>query len=249
MPQSALQTLLEDLQRSGVSDLAGDAPFSFTQDKAVNPFVGVSLAQTTKPSVAQAEKPLPSVAETIFEPSQAQDVSVRLSSQKETQTEKAPQENVPATRSINDMFWHFGSEKPSLTVLLNTQVEKGLHPLSVQAKALFDKMLKAIKLNEEDVHYMVFKHLEKCTSSEKENLSKLVEKECKSNHFLCIGEEVSEAFLNGKISSLRGKQVQFLQGKAGVLIHPESLTLQPLLKKMAWQDMLNFKQLKEKASL
>jgi hypothetical protein len=226
-----LHVLLKDMHHAGVSDVVDAKPFDFFNGKIKNPFDDFEapnphILDIPQETMTQAQ-PLPSIE-----------------GQSDTSAvQKAPKETVKAsqtTRDAADLFWQFGAENAKIQVIISSEVEQGMHPLSIKAKVLFEKMLISIGLKESDISYAVLNRADKFSKVEKENVHQKLKELNEASFKIFVGEEAVKCIFDQTLIRSRQRDMTFENKACGLLMHPESLMTQPLLKKLAWQDLLKF---------
>lgn len=226
-----LAVLLQDMYLAGVTDVVAETPFDLSTDKIENPFE----------------------ADTFTAPAEAQTLSVQSQSHSTepsvvttpTAVEKTEVVEVASNRNISDMIWNFGDKSAAVHIVLSSSAQKGLHPLAVEAKTLFEKMLQSIGVEESSVAYTVLSGVSDYKNSEKKIVLEELTKIREGATVLFVGEDASKLVFGKGLFKSRVQANVFADQPCGVVMHPESLMAQPLLKKLAWQDLLKFKALKE----
>lgn len=223
----AVQAALADLQRSGVSDVVCDDVFDFSSSK-----LGDVKHLTFK--VSQQIQ--------IDRQAQTQEVVQNAAAQLDV---KKPKE-VPF--AVGDYVWS-AAESHEALVLISTPFSKGEEPLSAEASRLFEKMLTAIDLSSDKVAWLMIKDENASGKPHKSaNAAKIKEKvqsllaESASKHILLVGQSCGKILFGENLSALRKKDVELSGKRAVALCHPNMLLKQPALKRMAWQDLLKFKE-------
>tara|TARA_R110000868_G_scaffold262401_2_gene521034 strand:- start:16888 stop:17571 length:684 start_codon:yes stop_codon:yes gene_type:complete len=217
-----LQVLLGDMHRAGLTDVVSDMPFDFTNGKIRAPF-----------EVPSSPMPI-SVPDPVQLP---QEKNV----QKEIKSQSA--EKTSESRSVDDLLWSFGEKNSKVQVVLSSSLDKGVNPLSESAKILFVKMLAAIGIEEDKITYFVFSNAGSFNKAETKTALHALENRGESGRLIFVGEEATKLTFGAGILKTRLNQNEFAGKKCGVLMHPDSLLAQPLLKKIAWQDLLKFKEI------
>jgi len=227
-----LQVVLSDMHHAGVSDAVTDNPFDFFTQKIENPFAGDMAS-------AQPAMAAPVAATQMVERTeQSQPQQPAATPKVQTKTETAPK-----TRDVADLVWRFGAKDATVEVVISSYAQKGVHPLSVQAKSLFEKMLAAIGLAEDQVAYVVLANADKFSSAEKALVQHYGSALGQASQKLFVGEGAVKCLLDKTLIRARLAENEFHGQKVGMVMHPESLLTQPALKKMAWQDLLSFQNL------
>lgn len=222
LQSNPLEVLFSDMHLSGVTDIANEVPFDFYGDQILNPFESIP-----QKDIQTLPKAAPQVRE-ISVGSVDKDVK--------------EQDNI-SRKDKADVVWHFGADKASVQVVISTEVAKGMHPLSVQAKALFEKMLQAIGLQESQVSYIVFNRADKFNQQDKAQADQSLKNVGEGAKFLFVGESSVKCIFDQSLIRARQSDVTY-EGKAcGLVMHPESLIAEPIMKKLAWQDLLKFSKL------
>lgn len=221
---SPLAVLLSDMQRAGITDVVHENPFNFTEGKIVSPFAetpSIQVISSTKKEEIKTEAPASTAVE-------IKDTNKAFSK-----------------REIADLVWSFGDKNSAIQVVLSSSMEKGVHPLSVEAKGLFVKMLKAIDIEESEVSYFVLAGADTFSKSEVAMAHESLEQTREGAVFMFVGEEATQLAFKEGVLKARKKKTEFTDKLCGVLMHPEALLTQPSFKKIAWQDLLRFKSLLE----
>ncbi|MFT7144499.1 MAG: hypothetical protein ACI9TY_000773 [Alphaproteobacteria bacterium] len=230
--RNPLQVLISDMHLAGVTDVVSDTSFDFANDKIENPFKGMPAVQI--PAQQTTPQKATSVEATI----------TSITPQKDSMAKIEVSQSVKA-RSVDALLWSFGDKKAAIQVILSSTLDKGVHPLSEQAKILFIKMLAAIDIQEEDVLYLVLTGADKFSKTEKVLALESLENRGEGARSLFIGEEATQLAFSEGILKTRQKENTFAGKTCGVIMHPEGLLTQPLLKKIAWQDLLKFQSMME----
>ena len=232
MSYSPLAILLEDLQRAGVTDLAGDAVFDMRAAK-IHPLHELASAQkqeeeSAKGSDMQAltsalKNKTPAVAVDVSDDDGA---SAPSSLSKSTST---------AVKAEKPLVWAFGMEEPRIAVLISADVAKETAPLTGNAQKLFAKMMQAIELGAPDVIFFVMQevgHLPDAYEAHvKDEMRTLIE-QYKPQSLLVIGRAMQKMI----------SDTAFCDKPCVALEHPATLLAHPAFKRKAWQALLTFKQ-------
>lgn len=235
-----LAVLMHDMHLAGVTDVVVDSPFNFTCNKIENPFVDFKPSDIEK-SVLLA----PSVATPSSNLSGAEVSEVPTHKTARRREEKLPTSKV---RALEELFWHFGEQKAAVQVILSSNAKAGFHPLALEAKALFEKMLLSIGLKEIDLGYTVLNSASSFNKQEKQLVYDALLNIREGARVLFVGEDAVNFMFEKGIFKARLSDHTFREKPCGLVMHPESLIAQPLLKKLAWQDLLKFKNLLEGGS-
>ena len=233
MQLNPLQVVLSDMHHAGVSDAVTDNPFDFFTQKIENPFADDMASE--QPAMAT---PVAAATQTVERTEQRMPQQPAATPKVQTKTETAPK-----ARDVADLVWRFGAKDAAVEVVISSYAQKGVHPLSVQAKSLFEKMLAAIGLAEDQVAYVVLANADKFSSVEKALAQQYGSALGQASHKLFVGEGAVKCLLDKTLIRARVAENDFHGQKVGMVMHPESLLTQPALKKMAWQDLLSFQNL------
>lgn len=122
-----------------------------------------------------------------------------------------------------------------------TGIKNGEAPFSGEEQMLFTNMLKAIGLSPEDVGYLVV-HEKHCTEENGDELSTMSRRmlsSCKANVIMSFGENMCPVLMGGKVtlSGVRGFGKEVAGIRYVATYSPRSLLKQPLLKRLAWEDL------------
>lgn len=229
MQANVLEVVLSDMHHAGVTDAVAENPFDFFDSKILNPF-------DTPHEDVQRNTQTVSV--------ESVDVQEEVIKPKTSMKQKSvPEVVVDKVRGISELVWSFGEAGAPVQVVVSSSAGKGEHPLSIQAKALFEKMLKSIGLNENSVSYIVLNRADKYSSAEKLQVKESMNSYGESAYKLFVGEEAVKCLFDQTLIRARQGSVEFAGKPCGMVIHPESIMTQPALKKLAWQDLLKFQSL------
>lgn len=227
---SPLQVILSDMHRAGVTDVVGETAFNFSKDKIKPPFaevLSVQIPASIKPQKTAKTAKTVEATITAITPKKNAMATIEVS-----KTVKA--------RPVDALLWSFGKKNAAVQIILSSSLDKGIHPLSEKAQALFVKMLASININESEVLYRVLSSADKFSKTEKKTALTELSNQSEGTKSIFIGEEATQLIFDAGILKTRQKENTFTGKACGILMHPESLLAQPLLKKIAWQDLLKF---------
>lgn len=234
MQTNPLKVLLTDMYQAGVRDVVAEEPFDFFEGKIVNPFDNFEAE-----NLPVKNQPSASANPTIEKPLSKKEEPFSKNVIKPTR-QTAVENTTPQLRNSSELIWQFGADNPKIQVIMSSDAQIGMHPLSVQGKALFEKILKSIQLQENDIGYVVLNRADKFSATEKAGVVKKLKDLNEVSFKLFVGEEAVKCTFDQTLIRARQQDMQFENKPCGLLIHPESLMTQPLLKKLAWQDLLKF---------
>lgn len=226
--QTELVTYLQDLARYGVTDFAADIPFDFaTAPQKVN-----MAPVAEKPAQATPAAPAKPAA-----PWEQPVSSVPVSQPKAQQPVKLAE---PKVNVAEGMVWALGADASSvkIQVLVYNKTQEAPQPFTEEATKLFAKMMAAISVEMSSIAYVL--HSDTVSMEEK-----ITQNIASDKPLLIVGQDSAEALTGKTLSVLRGDLAVEGFANVGVVAHPNLLLKQPVLKRVAWQDLLKFKELCE----
>tara|TARA_A200000113_G_C8866971_1_gene355165 strand:+ start:813 stop:1538 length:726 start_codon:yes stop_codon:yes gene_type:complete len=227
---NVLEVVLSDIHHAGVTDAVAENPFNFFESKILNPFDTLS---------EEVQHNTQSISVKNEDSDKASKNTSKISKVEKTLSKSEPDR----VRDVSDLVWSFGGAAAPVQVVVSSSAGKGEHPLSIQAKALFEKMLQSIGLNENSVSYIVLNRADKYSSAEKLQVKESMNNYGESAYKLFVGEEAVKCLFDQTLVRARQCNMDFSGKPCGLVMHPESLMTQPVLKKLAWQDLLKFQSL------
>ena len=216
-PVSALM----DLARSGVTDIVCD-----------------DACDWSKPIKAKASdvKPVPTpILPTETVAPIVQKVAKNLSQPKVAETV----EPLPA----GDVIWSVGEAETVQVIVSGDKPESG-STLNGDAHKIMEGMLRALQLPLEETGYIILDKNEALTPAQWH--SALNEERAEGVHVLALGEQAAEAVTGEKMDFNTAREWAKQNGVC-ITFHPQTLAMQPVLKRLAWQDMLAWQSKWEKA--
>lgn len=213
--QTVLTSYLEDLARYGVTDFAADAPFDFyAAPKQTSP--------TSQPHEAVVSKPL--------KPATQQTPQTKPWEQPLTSTGQTHQ-----VATNNQTVWHVGCDagQASLQVIAYRKTQNDTQPFDVAATQLFSKMMSAIGQEMSSISYILHSETHNMANTLLQNLNT-------QKPILIVGQDSADALTGKTLTQLREDTTIKGLEHIGVIIHPNLLLKQPVLKRTAWQDLLKF---------
>lgn len=213
--QEILVTILLDMQASGVNDIVSEKPF--------NMFAKSIILQPVKnsPKIIKSTHPVvKKVDNTVLNPIANKPIA--------NEVEK-PEEHV----------WLLNQS--ATTICIAYGESQGNEPFNGNEKALFTNMLKATGLAIEEIGYLVIDN-RLYIEDNREGLTKVCRRllsASKAQVIISFGENMCPILMGGNVSlsGVRGFGKEVAGIRYVATYSPRSLLNQPLLKRLAWQDL------------
>lgn len=241
--EQAINVLLHDLVSAGISDAVCEDPMVLLEN--AKPFA--SLKPTlTAPQVLPTVEPKPSLKEVIQKGGEA----LRSDEAKRTPKKVTPlrsyaqdtdQAHLP--ENINDRVWVSGNGD-ALTVITYGQTV-GEQPFVGEVSKLFAKMMHAIGKQVSDITFIAMLETEnRAEYGQYAGVLRDKLSETKANNVLVMGQLAANVILaeKGGFAECRGVINTLNHKNLIATYHPAMLMSQPVLKRLAWQDLLLLKQ-------
>lgn len=244
----AIHTAIEDLLRSGITDFSTEEAFNFSAHH-------IEKDAYQQKGLVSASPRLDGTIHSNVHTQTHQASSIQTQKQHLATNAALAQMAAPKVIEkpfiVDDFFWVSGQSDAAIQVIISSdsQARKGDAPLSHAGEKLFTKMLESIGISHEKIGFITLKafddsgqpHIEKNTLALKGSIEPLINMP-HTKHILLVGQDCARIlFEKETLHSLRKKEITFANKPVSTVMHPEALLKQPLLKRMAWADLLKFK--------
>lgn len=250
-----IQSVMEDFLRSGVSDFTSNEPFNLSEDSLERDPYGLKNIQTKTAGLAGEVLSSKGGSRAPRHKTETQPNNTALSATA-TFEQLNNQKSKAKPFDVDKHLWFSGNTEASIQIILSSESQKNTAPMSSKGTALLEKMLSAIGINIEEMGFIILNafdasgqpHLEHNDIKLKEAVEKHLT-QCPATHILLVGQDCARVMFHQTLHNIRHTELSIQNKITCTVMHPETLLKQPVLKRMAWQDLLKFQSMLKGSNL